>query len=64
MKLTLLGYKVDCFGVINVAVQVNDKKEYIFPLSSWFDLEEFMQLLQFHPGKALNYLKKVQIKLH
>jgi hypothetical protein len=62
MKLIHLSTKTDCFGVSEVAVQVDDKKEYIYSLKSQYDIDVFLEQLRFHPGKALNYLKRVSIK--
>ena len=52
----------DFCGVFEVTVLVNNNKEYTFCLGSQYDVEEFQRLTLHHPGKALNYLKKVRIK--
>lgn len=62
MKLLLLCTVKDCFGITDVTVLVNNKKEYTFSLKSEYDVEVFNEKLRFHPGKALNYLKKCSIK--
>lgn len=61
MKLLHLSTTKDCFGVIDVTVRVNGKKEYTFSVTSQHDVDTFLEQLHYHPGKALNYLKKVKI---
>jgi hypothetical protein len=62
MKLQHLSTERDCFGVFDVCVRVDSKKDYTFSLPSEYAMEEFLRLLCYHPGKALNYLKKFAIK--
>lgn len=62
MKVLHLSTTKDCFGIWDVCVRVNGVKEYTFPLCCEDDVDEFLRLLRFHPGKALNHLKKVKIK--
>ena len=62
MKLLVLSILKDFFGLRDVTVRVNDKKDYTFTLTSNHAVEEFMEILKYHPGKALNYLKKYGVK--
>lgn len=62
MKLLLLSTTKDFFGLHDITVRVNGKKDYTFTLTSDHDVEAFMDILKHHPGKALNYLKRVCIK--
>jgi hypothetical protein len=62
MKIFVVSAVKDWTGLIDVTVRVNGKKDYTFTLSSQFDLDEFNKLLVHNPGKALNWLKKVEIK--
>jgi hypothetical protein len=58
MKLFHSRTVKDMFGVFDVTVTVNDKKEYTFSMKSEYDVNQFLGELKRHPGKALNYLKK------
>lgn len=62
MKLFVSSVKRDWTGLIDISIVINNKKEYTFTLSSQFDLEEFERLALHNPGKALNWLKQVNIK--
>jgi len=62
MKLILLSTSKDFFGVIDVCVQIDGKKEYTFAMKSQYDIEQFCSLLPRKPGTALNYLKTNCIK--
>jgi len=62
MKIFIVSVMKDWTGLIDVTVRVNGKKDYTFTLSSQFDFEEFERLLKHNPGKALNWLKKTEIK--
>jgi hypothetical protein len=62
MKLTHLSTSIDCFGIHEVTVRVDGKKDYTFPLRSEYEVDEFLEEMKHRPGKALNWLKKVAIK--
>jgi hypothetical protein len=62
VKLLHLSTTIDCFGVHEVLVRVDNKKDYTFSLKSDYDLRQFLEELRHHPGKALNYLKRVALK--
>ena len=51
----------DFFGVWSVDVLINSK-EYTYSIPSEFAVEEFERLCKKTPGKALNWLKKFNLK--
>ena len=59
IKVTHISTVKDFFNVYNVTVIINSKGEYVYTLRSQYDVDEFERLLKHHPGKALNWLKKV-----
>jgi hypothetical protein len=61
LSVILLSTTKDFWGIYTVTVLV-DGKEYKYDMKSYYDVEQFIKLLPFHPGKALNYLKDNCIK--
>jgi len=59
VKLNWTSYKKFSDGLIELTVLLNGKKEYTFVLPSQQDFDEFERLRQFNPGKAFNFLRKV-----
>jgi len=60
MKLIITSIKHDFTGLIDVDLLV-DGKEYSFVLGSENDLEGFVRLAKYKPGKALCFVKKVNL---
>jgi hypothetical protein len=52
----------DHFGVLDVAVRINSRKEYIYALGSEHEFEVFLEKMTHSPGVALAYIKRVAIR--
>jgi hypothetical protein len=63
MKLTLEVVSKDFFGVFTVQALI-DEKPYTFVLNSEYAIRQVQKLIrQRRPGRALNMLKKFNVKL-
>lgn len=61
LTLCLIAKTKDFFGVWSVDVAINGKI-YTYSIPSEFAVEEFERLIMHTPGKALNWLKKFNLK--
>jgi hypothetical protein len=61
IKVQHLQTKKDFFGLHDVTVVVNGSGEYTYTLGSEHEVDVFVAKMRFHPGRALNYLKKIKI---
>lgn len=61
LTLCLISKIRDFFGVWLVDVAINGKI-YTYSIPSEFAVEEFERMLIYTPGKALNWLKKFNLK--
>jgi hypothetical protein len=63
MKLTLEVVSKDFFGIFTVHALI-DEKPYTFVLNSEYAIRQVQKLIrQRRPGRALNMLKKFNVKL-
>ena len=60
LRLVHLATSKDFFGLYDVAVLVNGK-EYSYTVRTKYEVDRFVKVMRYQPGKALNLLKKGNI---
>jgi hypothetical protein len=63
MILQMLAVSKDYFGLFDVTVRVDDKREYTFVVRSQHEVDAVIREMRYKPGKALNMLKKGNVML-